>query len=74
MSTERAWKDPDYRDRLTEDEAADMPENPAGTSPLDNRRLNEIHGGTVVTTRPVNTVALCPLTLVPSLCGTLGRD
>ncbi|PDP85837.1 mersacidin/lichenicidin family type 2 lantibiotic [Glycomyces fuscus] len=69
MNTERAWKDPDYRDGLSEDETADLPENPAGTSSLDNRRLNEVHGGTVVTTQPVHTLALCPMTLRPALCG-----
>ncbi|NKZ01881.1 mersacidin/lichenicidin family type 2 lantibiotic [Nocardiopsis alborubida] len=45
MSIEKAWKDPDYRDGLTEIELDDLPENPAGATPLSSQSLNSVRGG-----------------------------
>jgi mersacidin/lichenicidin family type 2 lantibiotic len=42
----RAWKDEEYRDSLTDDQRALLPENPAGMVELDDNELAGIEGGT----------------------------
>ena len=46
MSAEKSWKDPDYRSSLSEEELAELPENPAGTTSLSSQQLAQISGGT----------------------------
>ena len=40
----KAWKDPDYRNRLGE-EVTQIPEHPAGWTNLDDSQLKDILGG-----------------------------
>jgi len=41
----RAWKDEEYRSSLTEDQRAQLPENPAGMIDLTDEAINEVVGG-----------------------------
>ena len=41
----RAWKDPDYRMSLSEEERAEVPENPAGAIELTDDELDLATGG-----------------------------
>lgn len=41
----RAWKDAEYRESLTEEERAALPENPVGELPLEDAQLRAINGG-----------------------------
>ena len=41
----RAWKDPDFRAELSEEERAEMPENPAGAIELTDDELDMVAGG-----------------------------
>ncbi len=41
----RAWKDPEYRNSLTEGELAMLPSNPAGMVELSDSELEEVDGG-----------------------------
>lgn len=41
----RAWKDEEYRSSLTEDQRAQLPENPAGMIDLTDEATNEVVGG-----------------------------
>jgi mersacidin/lichenicidin family type 2 lantibiotic len=41
----RAWKDEAYRESLTEDQKARLPEHPAGLVELTTDRLDSIEGG-----------------------------
>ena len=40
----RAWKDPLYRNSLSPDELAQLPENPAGAIELSEDRLKAVSG------------------------------
>ena len=40
----RAWKDADYRDRLSAEERAQLPENPAGLVELTCEELTSVDG------------------------------
>ena len=42
----KAWKDPEYRANLTEEQRASLPTSPAGTAELSEEQLREIAGGT----------------------------
>jgi mersacidin/lichenicidin family type 2 lantibiotic len=67
----RAWKDPVYRDSLTEAERSAMPGNPAGTSEISNEDLGKASGGHIYTlpyTYCLCTIAICPHTLLRPLC------
>ena len=50
----RAWTDPAYRDGLSDDQRAALPENPAGIVALDDAELARMSGGT----RPIVTTAI----------------
>jgi mersacidin/lichenicidin family type 2 lantibiotic len=52
----RAWKDPEYRATLTEEELAALPANPAGMTELTGERLAHVTGGVVLTTAPTCTM------------------
>lgn len=41
----RAWKDPEYRASLSEEESAELPENPAGAIELTDEELDMAAGG-----------------------------
>lgn len=41
----RAWKDAEYREGLSEEELAHLPENPAGESELSDEDLEQVDGG-----------------------------
>lgn len=41
----RYWKDPEYREHLSAEERAHMPENPAGLIELTDSQLDEVVGG-----------------------------
>ena len=48
----RAWKDETYRNSLSSDEQAQLPENPAGTIELTETELKGIEGGVELTIHP----------------------
>ncbi|MBW8875750.1 MAG: mersacidin/lichenicidin family type 2 lantibiotic [Acidobacteria bacterium] len=41
----RAWRDEEYRNSLTEEQRASLPENPAGFAMVDDSALRIITGG-----------------------------
>ena len=41
----RAWEDPEYRNSLSAEELAALPENPAGAIELTDAELGEVLGG-----------------------------
>jgi mersacidin/lichenicidin family type 2 lantibiotic len=41
----RAWRDEEYRNSLTEEERAGLPENPAGTAVVEGSVLRTLAGG-----------------------------
>ena len=41
----RAWRDEEYRNSLTEEERASLPENPAGTAVVEDSVLHTLAGG-----------------------------
>lgn len=53
----RAWKDPGFRARLTQEQRADLPESPAG---LPITELEEPDLAGAVGGKPRGTTALCP--------------
>jgi mersacidin/lichenicidin family type 2 lantibiotic len=53
----RAWRDEEYRNSLTEQERASLPENPAGMATVDGSALRSVNGGVS---------AGCPTTFVAS--------
>ncbi|MET8454231.1 mersacidin/lichenicidin family type 2 lantibiotic [Streptomyces sp. NPDC005209] len=46
MNPVKAWKEPEYRDSLSEAEQASLPPNPAGLVSLTHRQLGEVAGAT----------------------------
>lgn len=46
----RAWKDEDYRNSLSADELAGLPENPAGMIELTDGDLGKATGGAITVT------------------------
>jgi mersacidin/lichenicidin family type 2 lantibiotic len=45
----RAWHDVDYRNSLSEEELASLPENPAGLATVDETALRSVTGSTKLT-------------------------
>jgi len=41
----RAWKDPEYRNSLTEEQRKQLPENPAGMIEMSDEETEKIEGG-----------------------------
>ncbi len=41
----RAWKDPEYRDNLSEEQQSQLPENPAGVIEFPDEKSQTIAGG-----------------------------
>lgn len=48
----RAWKDPDFRQTMSEEEQAQLPENPAGAIELTDDELDMATGGQQYVYRP----------------------
>lgn len=46
----RAWKDPIYRESLSPEEQAALPDHPAGMIELDIEQLKHVAGGVITTT------------------------
>ena len=60
----RAWKDEDYRSRLSDAERSELPDNPAGLVELSETELSGAAGGTILT---FLTLIICP-TVHPAYC------
>jgi mersacidin/lichenicidin family type 2 lantibiotic len=45
LDVARAWRDEEYRNSLTDEERASLPENPAGMATVDDSALRSITGG-----------------------------
>lgn len=45
----RAWKDPEYRQNLSDEEQARLPGHPAGSIELVDEELDQVAGGSIVT-------------------------
>jgi mersacidin/lichenicidin family type 2 lantibiotic len=58
----RAWKDPNYRNSLSEAERAALPPNPAGLIELTDAELDGAAGGAIPqpVPKPRTCAALCP--------------
>ena len=58
----RAWKDPVYRNSLSESERAALPSNPAGSIELSDADLGHVAGGRPKLSRNICTLASpsCP--------------
>lgn len=60
----RAWRDEEYRNSLTEEERASLPENPAGAAVVEDSVLQILAGGSGYPTIPsdscVRPPQLCP--------------
>ncbi|MDJ0800587.1 MAG: mersacidin/lichenicidin family type 2 lantibiotic [Calothrix sp. MO_167.B12] len=41
----RAWKDPEYRNSLSEEQRSQLPENPAGVIKLSDEEMSTVAGG-----------------------------
>ena len=52
----RAWKDEEYCSSLTEEQRAQLPENPAGMIDLTDEAINEVVGGL---TLPITKLLRC---------------
>ncbi len=51
----RAWKDPEYRESLTEEQRSQLPENPAGMVELPDNEMEQIQGGIEIKINPPRT-------------------
>jgi mersacidin/lichenicidin family type 2 lantibiotic len=63
----RAWNDEEYRSKLTDEEKAKLPPNPAGEVELTDEELRQIQGGmgmdpgtTTTITGIISNVGPCP--------------
>lgn len=59
-----AWKDENFRNSLSEEERALLPEHPAGSSELTDAELSNVAGGLMMT----YTLTGCPDLLFTLLC------
>jgi mersacidin/lichenicidin family type 2 lantibiotic len=75
----RAWKDEEYRNSLSEEQRAQLPENPAGTDELSDETMESVAAGILgsIICGANNTDNNAPIVgCVPSVgltCGTLGN-
>ncbi|MBV7295645.1 mersacidin/lichenicidin family type 2 lantibiotic [Corynebacterium sp. TAE3-ERU12] len=66
----RAWKSDSYRGAQTEDKLADLPDNPAGISELNEAELMNVGGGGTPAAAAIHSwFALLRRLLRPSLVG-----
>ncbi|QSB05249.1 mersacidin/lichenicidin family type 2 lantibiotic [Natronoglycomyces albus] len=68
MNAIRAWKDPEYRAGLSNEELAELPANPVGIAELPEGQLDSVGGGTTWGCATVTlTVTVCSPT--NTMCG-----
>ncbi len=58
----RAWKDPAYRNSLSEAERAALPANPAGSIEISDTDLGKVAGGLIPATAVCHTGGYCIVT------------
>jgi mersacidin/lichenicidin family type 2 lantibiotic len=63
----RAWRDEEYRNSLTEQQRASLPENPAGLASVSDDVLRSITGG-CCTTETKCSRAICSCVSWPEQC------
>ena len=63
----RAWRDEEYRNSLTSEERASLPENPAGLATISDDTLRSITGGCCISV-PQCTRAVCSCVTYPEQC------
>jgi mersacidin/lichenicidin family type 2 lantibiotic len=61
----RAWKDPIYRNSLSQNERAMLPENPAGIVELTDAQLEQASGGAKPT---ITCTWICTISCPTKLC------
>jgi mersacidin/lichenicidin family type 2 lantibiotic len=71
----RAWRDPEYRSRLSDHQRAMLPDNPAGSIALSDSDLDSAAGGTYTFEADCQSfpgvctcIDICPFTAGPPLC------
>lgn len=64
----RAWRDEEYRDSLTAEERAGLPENPAGLATISDETLRSITGGCCLSYNDGCTRAVCSCVTWPEQC------
>jgi mersacidin/lichenicidin family type 2 lantibiotic len=70
----RAWKDAHYREHLSVEEQALLPENPAGSLELTDEDLAGIQGVHGAYCQIVTAVEVCAQTTTIGKCNTIGHD
>jgi mersacidin/lichenicidin family type 2 lantibiotic len=72
----RAWKDPEYRSSLSENQRAMLPDSPAGALDLSDSELDSVLGGSATVglicpsfLGPCTGLDICRLTLSTPFCG-----
>ncbi|HEV2863657.1 MAG TPA: mersacidin/lichenicidin family type 2 lantibiotic [Pyrinomonadaceae bacterium] len=63
----RAWKDPNFREGLSPDELAQMPEHPAGLMALTDDDLSSVRGGFTVSFLCAASMKFCTIVIGASL-------
>ena len=61
----RAWRDAEYRNSLSDDERANLPEHPAGLAEIDNDLLKGVTGGVSLRCSTPDWSCVPPGTLCP---------
>lgn len=64
----RAWRDEEYRNSLSAEERASLPENPAGLATISDETLRSITGGCCMTTTLQCSRAVCSCVTYPEQC------
>lgn len=67
----RAWKDPEYRNSLSETELGALPANPAGPMELTDSELDAATGGASYTPRCMSCIHCADTTSWSNSCATL---
>jgi mersacidin/lichenicidin family type 2 lantibiotic len=68
----RAWKDEEYRNGLSQEELAQLPEHPAGVLELSDTEVDAVNGAGDKKT--VTYALICAQTLLVALCNSMGCD
>ena len=64
----RAWRDEEYRDSLSVEERASLPDNPAGLATISDETLRSITGGCCETNYVGCSRAVCSCVTYPQQC------
>ncbi|MDJ0619588.1 MAG: mersacidin/lichenicidin family type 2 lantibiotic [Calothrix sp. MO_192.B10] len=59
----RAWKDPEYRNSLSEEQRSQLPENPAGVIELTDSELEVVAGGVGIDLGTISPESFCCATI-----------